>query len=73
MQKKYLELGRRLKKYGGIISASIGFLISFYIVLGMFHIVPLLNYYVFGETLIRFLTQIAIMCFLVTACAFWEV
>ena len=57
----------------GRISATLAFLLSAYIMLGIFHVVPLVGYHVFGESLVRFLTQLAVIFFLIAAWAYWEI
>ncbi len=57
----------------GRISATLAFLLTAYIFLGVFNLVPLIGYYILGESLIRFVTQLAVMFFLIAAWAFWEI
>lgn len=57
----------------GKTAALIAFLILSYILLGMFQLVPLLSYQVIGESLLRFLTQIAVIFLLIAAWAYWEI
>jgi hypothetical protein len=57
----------------GKTAAIMAFLISIYIFLGMVQLVPLLSYQIIGESLLRFLTQVAVGFFLIAAWAYWEI
>jgi hypothetical protein len=62
-----------MKKLIGSAVALVAILVCVYLVLGMLRLVPLVGYFVFGETLLRFMTQVCVGSFLLAAICFWEI
>jgi hypothetical protein len=57
----------------GFLAAATGFILVLYLMSGFLNLVPLLGYQFLGETLVRFIGQCAIVCFLVAAWGYWRI
>lgn len=57
----------------GFLFATLGFILVIYLFCGLLNLVPLLDYQVFGETLLRFVGQCTISCFLIAAWGYWKI
>ena len=68
----YYILGCLMRLIIGKLAATVAFMLCAYIFMGMFYLVPLISHQIFGESLIRFLTQLAVVFFLISAWAYWE-
>lgn len=62
-----------MRKYVGWVAATMAALLTIYLCLGMFLIVPLTEYFLFGESLVRFVASCAVFNYLIAAWAFWKI
>jgi len=61
-----------MKKKIGFITAILGLILSIYIAMGILGVVPIKGVF-WGESLVRFLAQCNIICYLISAWAYWEI
>lgn len=62
-----------MKKIIGIFCAITASCLFIYILLGMAMLVPMNSVSIMGHSLARFLAQIAVLFYLISAWAFWEI
>ena len=62
-----------MRKKVGFISAVLGLILMLYLFLGLLGFVPLVGYQFLGETLVRFIAQCAISCFLIASWGYWTI
>jgi hypothetical protein len=62
-----------MRKYLGWIAAITAILLTVYLFLGIFLIVPLTEHFIFGESLLRFFASCAVLNYLIAAWAFWKI
>jgi len=68
-----MKLDKLIKRKCGWIAGVLAIILTLYWVLGIFSLVPLKGYTIFGESFVRFLAANAVFCYLVAAWAFWEI
>ncbi len=68
-----MKLDKLIKRKLGWVAGSLAIILTVYLVLGLFSLVPLKEYYILGESVVRFLSGCAVFCYLLAAWAFWEI
>jgi len=67
------QAGLAMRVWAGKISAVLAIILSMYVILMVFNILPAITVSIFNESFIRFIAEVTVFLYLLAAWSFWDV